>query len=219
MEKVLITGATSSLGLKLASLYLQDGAQLTLSARQVESIPDDLLGHSRVKTIIQDFTDYTTIKEPLMGDSQDIVIHAAAVYTEGGFVKSSDEKLNSIGSFIGSSMVFAKTIIEASIHASSSTRFAIIGSIVTDERSPVAGVGPYAVEKASLQMLSNYINHEFSEEGVSSTYFSLGSFRSDDVASRDQERFLSVSAVASFIRQQLRGVNQPYFRITADAEK
>jgi short-subunit dehydrogenase len=184
---VLITGASSGIGLELAKLFARDGYRLYISARQsdrldaaaallrslarqnVESLPDDLADPAAPKRLADALKDRGVIA--------DVLVNNAGFGTHGPFARSDEsDQLQMLTVNIVALTHLARLLIPAMV-ARGSGRILNVASTAAFQPGPYMAV--YYASKAYVTSFSQAIGYELRGTGVTVTALCPGPTTTD----------------------------------------
>jgi short-subunit dehydrogenase len=194
-ETVLITGATSGIGLELARLFAEDGYQLALVAQDeftLEQVAEELRlkGAKKVTTFAKDLSfprsgEELYLETTMAGITVDILVNDAGIGHYGKFQETPLEKdyeiihLN-ITSLIALTKLYLKPMLERR-----KGKILQLASVASYQPTPLLAV--YAATKSFVLSFTDSLNNELEGTGVCVTALIPDSTETDFFHKADME--------------------------------
>ena len=189
---ILVTGASSGLGLALTAALIRQGSAVIVAAR-IEAQVERLVRRFKLNAadgIILDFAspDYRAAAVRISQlPSLRGMVHCASMYA-GPLAELTEPELASWGNFYGCTLALAQASL-VRLQSSGGGRLIFVGSIVGSP-GRIGRAGPYALYKGWLRLLAEEVSIEGHRHSVSCTYLNLGSFRARAIASAAPSQYL-----------------------------
>jgi len=198
-QTVLITGATSGIGLELARLFAAGGYQLALVARDeftLEQVAEELRGEGakKVTTFVKDLSfpragEELYLETTMAGITVDILVNDAGIGQHGKFHETPLEKdyeiihLN-ITSLVALTKLYLKQMLERR-----NGKILQLASVASYQPTPLLAV--YAATKAFVLSFTDSLINELEGTGVSVTALIPDSTETDFFHKADMENTLA----------------------------
>jgi len=180
MKKVLITGASSGIGLQTANLLALKNYRLTLVARNEEKLKDAISGlngsgHDYLVADLNNKEDIEMISELFQTNRYDVLINNAGAGLYGKFTHLSlDEQMGTMFLNMGALVMLSHAYLK---HAKKGDSLVNTGSILAHSSFPGGSV--YAATKSFVANFSESLWYEYKDKDIYVMGFNPGAAKSD----------------------------------------
>ncbi len=178
MQKILITGAASGIGLALSREYASMGHFVYAGVRNIEAVPTELSDHKNIMLLQLDVTSLDDINSAVLkmeqsNGSPDILINNAGINLPGTVEECSQENLSKIFDVNLFGAINVTKAILPSMREKGNGTIVMISSLSAAIGLPMDG--PYAASKAALNNMAESLYHELKPLGIKVCIAIIGS--------------------------------------------